>query len=115
MHTETTSEQRRVTSIGQAAQIVASTARVAIQLGALPVEAAIDAAIESCKQSSRDARNRTGIFRGETTTEAIADMLFVGAVAQDAAHNTHRPSTGPVRDHIRALLETTPDNSEVHK
>lgn len=113
MHITAASEQPRVTSIAQAAQIVAQCARVAMQLGALPIEAAIDAAIENCKKSSRDAQTRAGAYRGPTTSETIADMLFVGAVAQDAADNTHRPSIGRVRDHIRGLLETTPSDSEM--
>lgn len=86
------------------ATIVANTARIAVELGGMDVDAAIDYAVNTITSDAHDALKRTGAFTCDMTTERLDEWRFLGSVAEDTRNNTPRPSTGPMRNYVRALV-----------
>ena len=94
------------TRVATAAAQIAASARTAVDLGQQP-DAALDLAARCAQQHAADARNRRGVFRTETSAEAIEEALFTGSVAADILDGTiSRPSTGNVREFALAVLAT---------
>lgn len=99
-----------MTAIQDTAREIADRTRVTITIAeklgvTVTTEQALAIVIDGLKRDATDARNRGGWWRYESTTEQIDAVLFAGSIAEDVRANTFRPSTGPVGDYVRSLLE----------
>ncbi|WP_139361079.1 hypothetical protein [Mycobacteroides salmoniphilum] len=95
------------TAMQDAAAEIALAARTAIRIAGLDVEAAIDDAALMYIEEAHLARTRGRHWARESTTEQIDAARFRGSVASDTRDNTPRPSTGPMRDYVRNLVEAS--------
>lgn len=92
------------TAYETAVKSLAVTARDAIMAGLNP-HAAVATTCKAAMQTGDDARNRTGAYKGETTTEQIEAAKFYAMVAEEALlGNVDRPSVGNVRHAVFAAL-----------
>lgn len=79
-------------------EVIARNATIAIELGGLSREDALDLAARKSVEAARDARTRTGVYAHETTSETIEEVRFYGAVARDILDgDISCPSVGNVR------------------
>ncbi len=87
------------------AERVTVTLKVTSALGVtLSTESALAQILNDLMQDATDARTRGGRWARESTSEEIDAALWRGSIARDTLDNTSRPSTGPVGDYVRALL-----------
>ena len=91
-------------TIRDVADALARTARIAVDFGE-EVETAITVVATNYTKEADDAVARRGWFSHALTGEQIDQYRFFGAVARDVLDGTvSRPSTGNVRDYVRAQI-----------
>lgn len=91
-----------MTAIQDAVQLIASSAQLVRDLSDTTVEEAIDRAIKSTRSVSWRRSDRAPSRRD--WLDANPDWALTLSVCADAENNISRPSTGPVRDAVRALV-----------
>ena len=97
-----------ITTIKEAAESIAKTALVAVELCGMGSGDALTFAAVKTLEGARDARTRSGVFAFETSSEQIAEWAFIGAVAGDIVDgNISRPSTGNVREYALAFVDAS--------
>lgn len=87
-------------------QYLVNAARIAVELGGLTPEQALDLVARNATQNATQARTRGGRWAQETATATIDEALFAGSVARDILDGAiFRPSTGNVRNYALSALQ----------
>lgn len=93
-----------MTAIQTAVENLARAARVAIELGGMAPEAAVDLVCTNALKEAANAASRGGIWARESTQEQIEAALFQGSIARDALEGNFRPSVQNVRLAVLAAV-----------
>ena len=84
-----------------AVSLLADAARMGVEIGGMDKLSATLIAAENAVKTGEAAKQRTGIWASETTTEQLADTAFMAMVGAEVLDGTvARPSIGNVRQAV---------------
>ena len=94
-----------MSAIANAVQSIANLASMRMEYMGETRDDALTSAARGFIANAEDARARRGVYRFETSSETIEDVLFHASVARDILDgNVSRPSVGNVRAYALSLL-----------